>query len=103
MAIGVALEIAAAVIVVGILVAGMVRLIVRDDLDATEEWKRLAPFILLGCGLFIIGAGWYDSTGMASTLEIIAGAVMAGNGAYLAARNRWRRRPPAKAEPTAGE
>lgn len=97
MAIGLVLEISAAVIVVGIVAVGMVRLIVRSDLDAAEEWKRLAPFISLGCGLILIGAGWYGSTGVLSTLEIVAGAVMAGNGAYLAVRNR-RRRPPAKRE-----
>lgn len=97
MAIAVVLEISAAVIVVGILVGGIMRLIVRSDLDAAEEWKRLAPFISLGCGVILICAGWYGSTGVASVIEIIAGAVMAGNAVYLAIRNR-RRQPPAPRE-----
>lgn len=91
------LEIAAAVLVVGVLIAGAVRLILRSDLDTEEQWKRLVPFVSVGCGLILIAAGWYGSTGIASVIEIIAGTAMAGNGAYLAVRNR-RRQPPAKSE-----
>jgi hypothetical protein len=97
LAVGVVLEISAAVIVVGILVVGIVRLLVRSDLDAAEEWKRLVPFLSLGCGVILICAGWYGSTGIAAVIEIIAGAAMAGNAVYLAIRNR-RRRPPAERE-----
>lgn len=94
LAIGVAVEISAAVIVVGILIVGMVRLFVRSDLDATEPWKRLVPFVLLGCGLILIAGGWYGGPpGIASVLEMAAGAAMAGNGAYLAIRSRGRQRP----------
>lgn len=77
----------------------MVRLLVRSDLDAAEEWKRLVPFISLGCGLFVIVAGWYSSTGVVATSEIIAGAVMAGNAAYLAIQNRWRQLPAKREAP----
>lgn len=97
MAIGVVLETAAAVLVVGVLIVGAVRLILRSDLDAAEQWKHVVPFVSVGCGLILIAAGWYGSTGIPSVIEIIAGAAMAGNGAYLAIRNR-RRQPPAKSE-----
>ncbi|ORA20776.1 hypothetical protein BST12_14345 [Mycobacterium angelicum] len=76
---------------------GLVRLVVRSDLDATEQFKRMAPSISLGCGFILIVGGWYGSTDVASVLQIVAGAAMAGNGAYLAIRNH-RRRPAAKRE-----
>ncbi len=104
MAIGIAVEISAAVIVVGILIVGMVRLIARSDLDAAEQWKRLVPFISLGCGLILIAGGWYGGpTGIASVLEIAAGAAMAANGAFLAIRNQRPRQPRvARDEPQPG-
>lgn len=83
-----ALEISAAVIVVGILAGGMARFVFQSDLDAAERWKRLVPCVSARCGLILIGAGWYGPTGIASVAEIIAGAAMAGNGACLAIRNR---------------
>ncbi|WP_224111290.1 hypothetical protein [Mycobacterium avium] len=57
------------------------------------------PFISVGCGFILIVGGWYGFTDIASVLEIIAGAVMAANGAYLAIRNQRRRRPTKREAP----
>jgi hypothetical protein len=90
LAIAIALAACAAMILLGL----MLRLIARADPSGTEQWRRVAPFVYLGTGLVLMVAGWFSHVGIASVAEMIAGAIMAGNGAFLVVGNHVKRPKP---------
>jgi protein-S-isoprenylcysteine O-methyltransferase Ste14 len=59
----------------------------RADPREKEQWRRRAPYVYLGAGLVVLIAGWLSNAGVASWVQMAAGATLAVSGSFLAVRN----------------